>query len=82
MWASMLHDGADFVTDIVSALCGSEERKQALRGNSAAELWALQNIPTCNRVRESQIDGQITSSSLNFKKNWYDWFSPHPDNPL
>lgn len=26
------------------------------------------------RRGEPQIDGQITSSSLNFKRNWYDWF--------
>lgn len=32
----------------------------------------LQNSPTCNRVKELEIDGGVTRGSLNFKRNWYD----------
>lgn len=43
---------------------------------------ALQSSPTCNWVKEQEIDGWVTRGGLNFKRNWCDWFFFFPPIPF
>lgn len=52
-----------------------KERKQAQRGNTAASRYRhYGTAPKCNWVKKREIDEGVTRGSLNFKRNWYDWF--------